>query len=523
MYKIIFSFFLLLPLFSWAKRNSDPSWEEMIRSSDFIVRVQITKGGDFEAKAKRIKTYKGEDLKEFSIKGYSDKSAKMNYLKSGDKYIMFLKKTENPEVFKVWSPTAGFHKMQKSYVQYDLLQTTKYLTQEFYALDEFETFLDVAIHQDKDNSKFFNEHLELIGKKSLAPICAQYVMMLQIAGHEEYHPDFLEIMHNKEIDCRVALARYLGAVHNDESRMSLVTLLNDRDEIVAEEAANQLIHFDKELAGKALLRKLTDQNPPSLLSENGSISSFKLKLVKSLVAIDYKPTVDVLAPMLSTTNKYLFNLVLQAIGDLHGKGYLPELEKHFANKDTEMYHTIFEHVCTNKLENGEKLIAQFLNEHDKSGTEDYSYLVSSKYAGKFYSEQTTSFLIDNFKKLSKSQLDVSVKNSWAVNHFDYFSTFEVEHVKQDMYSICGDLLNVDFAAIQSDTVFNVDSNLIDIENDFSLGLFSQYLTKVGNVEDLVFLHKLEAQLNIDSAKRREVVGLIAKLEEKINANKEQQD
>ena len=518
-YKIIFSFLLVTPFLGFARENFDPTWEEMIASSDLIAKVEFITAGTFEANAKLLKTYKGTTEKELLIKGFSHKSSKLNHMTKGSQYIVFLKKEGS--AYKVWSPTAGFHKLQKGYVQYNLLQTTRYVTQEFYGLKLFEQFLKAAIDVDEDHSKFYASHIKMVDKKKLQPICAQYLMMLELTGYKEYHPEFLEIINNEDPDSRIALVRYLGVIHTDEARKILITLLDDKDDIVAEEAANQLIFFDKELAGKALLNKLRSTgNINNLLADNGSISQLKLKLVKSLVALDYKPAISTIIPMLYTTNRYLFTLVLDALTELKADGYMYHFENHVINDHIGLYHVIFKHICKHKMTNGKELITNFIKTKDKAIWVDYAYLVSSFGVGSFNDSETRTFLINDFDQMVNSNLNMETKNIWATNFFDYFTLFKVESSKKDIYRIAEKLVDLDFDQIKSNTLDTNNTQLIKINNYFGLELFSEYLIATGDANDLAFLHKLESSVDFSQKQRKKVMVFIAKLESKINSGAE---
>ena len=84
-----------------AKADSwvDPSWKEMLDSSEVIALIQYTSNGDFRASAKILNIYKGQ-LKigdEIWVSGFSNRYGPIDKMKTGDKYLVFLNLSQPTE------------------------------------------------------------------------------------------------------------------------------------------------------------------------------------------------------------------------------------------------------------------------------------------------------------------------------------------------------------------------------------------------------------------------------------------
>ena len=84
-----------------AKADSwiDPTWREMLDSSDVVALVQYTSPGDFRASARVLTVYKGQ-LKAGDaiwISGFSNRYGPIDKMHKGDKYLVFLYGSEPSE------------------------------------------------------------------------------------------------------------------------------------------------------------------------------------------------------------------------------------------------------------------------------------------------------------------------------------------------------------------------------------------------------------------------------------------
>ena len=518
-YKITFLLLLIFAKEIKARNVKDPTWQIMIDSSEVIARVKFTSGGTFLAKANILTIYKGSlDNDEITIHGFSDKNVKVNYIEEGDEYFVFLKRKY--DTLSVWTPTTGFFKVDKKKIQYNLLLTTRYPTQEYYSLKLFEKFIQAAVNKEKDNISFHKELITLVKSKLLYPECAQYILMLKYSGYTTYNPIFLELVFNQEPDTRIAVARLLGNIHTKESRENLVTLLANKDEIVAEEAANQLINFKPEEAGPPLLRKFESiGNPHSLLNEKGTLYPFKITLLRCLVEIQYQPAAKVISHTLQSDNEYLFKISLDAMATLKGEGYISYLGNHISKNKTHLYDDIFKHILEYKIEGSKDLIMEFINQYDKSDT-TYAYLISSKGLGTFNDTLIEDFIAKDFEKFWDSTLSIeSPQNKkWISAYYDFFTNSNAKDCSDKVYYITASLIDYNLEEINSDTIYQVDSNQLKepISFQYPFDYFLAYLSKKGTLKDLIFLHKMESYLVLNEEDKLRLNTTIQILEKRIN-------
>ena len=77
----------------------DPTWKQMLDSSEVVAMIQYTSNGSFRASAKVLAVYKG-DLKtgdEIWISGFSNRYGPIDKVRYGDKYLVFLNRNQYVE------------------------------------------------------------------------------------------------------------------------------------------------------------------------------------------------------------------------------------------------------------------------------------------------------------------------------------------------------------------------------------------------------------------------------------------
>ena len=86
----------------------DPGFVNSILACDCIVDADILNGGPFRAVAQTRKTLKGEAPKIFELEGFNSYNWDTVHqgLSSGSRYILFLSKTDRPDVFATLTPAA---------------------------------------------------------------------------------------------------------------------------------------------------------------------------------------------------------------------------------------------------------------------------------------------------------------------------------------------------------------------------------------------------------------------------------
>ena len=164
----ILSIFFLSTIGVFASTWTDPSWKEMIDSSDLVALIEYSSNGDSRAMANIVEIYKGEaKSSSIWISGFSGRFGPIDSVKKGEKFIVFLNYYEPTEraisywsdeakndkkyepylkglkegkCYYVWTPTSGDLRVKNDEVQYDLVQTSFYGNQKYYPLKEFTVF-----------------------------------------------------------------------------------------------------------------------------------------------------------------------------------------------------------------------------------------------------------------------------------------------------------------------------------------------------------------------------------------------
>src|SRR6056297_911576 len=294
---LIFFVYILLTFNSkvlGADSWTDPKWSEMIEGSDLIALVEFTSSGEFEAKAKVLTIYKGEVAeKEIWISGYSNKFGPINRKRVGDRFIVFLRQylvnddsaeylneqlKNEPEreeyinalksdnAYGVWTPTAGFLKITGENVKYNLIRTTVDENNEFYSLDEFETFLRVLGEENKN--WFHKEILDRLNDQTDHRKLTQYLMMLSLSNFQSFDPIFAEIIKDKKTETYFALARLLGQIENKKASQLLVKLLSSENSLVQGEVVRQLKNRELDSIGPILVDHLSVAGKDGLYTSN---------------------------------------------------------------------------------------------------------------------------------------------------------------------------------------------------------------------------------------------------------------
>jgi len=138
-----------------------------------------------------------------------------------EEYINALK---SDNAYGVWTPTAGFLKITGENVKYNLIRTTVDENNEFYSLNEFETFLRVLGEENKN--WFHKEILDRLNDQTDHRKLTQYLMMLSLSNFQSFDPIFAEIIKDKKTETYFALARLLGQIENKKASQLLVKLLS---------------------------------------------------------------------------------------------------------------------------------------------------------------------------------------------------------------------------------------------------------------------------------------------------------
>lgn len=415
-----------------ADQWTDPSWKEMIDSSDVIALIEYTSRGDFRAQAKPIIIYKGElKARLIWISGFSNRYGPIDKMRPGDRYIVFLKFYEptgstvrywteqigeKPELedyfealkagnaYYVWSPTSGDLKVQGRKVQYDLLQTTHYDSQAFHPLGEFETFLTATTQRNR--SAFYAQTLEKVKSNFSSETCAQYLMMLYLTSFNVFDPVYQTIADGRHPEANYALAQLLGQMEGEKSRDILVQLINHENSIVQGEAVRQLSDESPQFIGEILLAHLSSAGGGGIHRSNvmdpvrNEIDGGKIEIIKTLGKLKYRPAVNKLLLLLETEDAYFFKLVVDVLLELGSKDFVPYLNQHLEKGTKPLIFEICQIITKNDLKECTPSLMEFISSHNRNDHPGYEYAIS-KHMGlaHFENQEIRDFLMKDFDNL----------------------------------------------------------------------------------------------------------------------------
>ena len=465
---------LILCIIGSIKADSwkDPTWEEMINKSDVIALVEYTSNGDFRAKAKPLKIYKGKINNEVWIAGFSNRFGPIDIMSTGDKYIVFLsfnkptkrrlkywkervdedetlkeyyESIKNGNSYYVSSPTSGDLKVKSDSIQYNLLQTTFYRGQQFYSLKEFENFLQAALKKVSKRliKTFHNDIIEKINQNEDDRLNSQYLMMLYLSNFKGYISAFTTISKQQESRSCYALAKLLGKVKDKKSTDILVELLANENSIVQGEAVRQLSKEKTNFIGPILLSYLQTAGEKGIYPNNlmnpvrNSLDGGKIEIIRTLGEIKYKPAAPQLLTLLETKNDYLFILVIDVLQQLGSKDYIPYLNKHLENGTDDLIFEICSLIVKNDLNECLPALMNFIENHDKTKHSSKDFTISwASGLGHFNNDEVKQFLIKDFQSVLKMKGGDFIDNKkyWLEEYIETFDRLDIETSKEDIYN-----------------------------------------------------------------------------------------
>lgn len=450
----------------------DPSWKEMLDSSEVVALIQYTSNGDFRATAKIINIYKGQ-LKigdEIWVSGFSNRYGPIDKMSKGDKYLVFLNLSEssekrmeywneellkNPELkdyvealktnkaFYVWSPTSGDLKVESKKVQYDLIQTTFYKKQKFYSLTDFEYFLN-AQNNIEQRSKLCKELLAKIKPVSENDASSQNLMKLYLLNYSVYDNVFYKYSKIKNPSSKFALALLIGNIKNEQSKQVLLTLLKDKHSLVQGEAVRQLSKNSSTEVGAVLLQQLKDANPynsgPNYIMNPvmNRIDGGKSQIIKTIGEIGYKPAIPELLTMLETKDQNEFKLIVETLRKLETKEYTRYINNHLDNLDDKMVLQLCFIIRDDSLTECIPSLMNYVKRHDRTvwPTKECSI---SKHIGLAHFKRDTviQFLYTDFIELMKmpntNKESIDTKQKWVNEYIQSFIELKIDKPKNLLY------------------------------------------------------------------------------------------
>jgi hypothetical protein len=451
----------------------DPSWKEMLDSSEVIALIQYTSNGDFRASAKILNIYKGQ-LKigdEIWVSGFSNRYGPIDKMSKSDKYLVFLNLSEptedrveywneemlkkpelkdyveslkNKKAFYVSSPTSGDLKITGKKVQYDLIQTTFYRKQNFYSLHEFEIFLQ-SYSDNTLRGNLSKELLNNIKPPKESESCSQDLMKLYLLRYNEFDDVFEQYAKVKNPSSKFALALLMGNINNEKSTQVLLTLLKDKHSLVQGEAVRQLSKSSSDAVGPVLLKELKDANPYNSGPNNimnpvmNQIDGGKSQIIKTLGDIEYNPAIPELLTMLETKNDREFKQIVTTLRKLGTKEYATYINKHLDNLDDKMVLQLCFIIQEDSLTECIPSLMRYVKRHDRTVWPTKECTVS-KYFGLAYFKTDTvkQFLYSDFLDLMKmpntNDESIDTKQKWVNEYILSFIDLGISKPKESLYN-----------------------------------------------------------------------------------------
>jgi hypothetical protein len=450
----------------------DPSWKEMLDSSEVIALIEYNSNGDFRASAKILNIYKGQ-LKigdEIWVSGFSNRYGPIDKMSKGDKYLVFLnlsepsekrmeywneellKKSELKEyvealktkkAFYVWSPTSGDLKVKGKKVQYDLIQTTFYKKQKFYSLTDFEYFL-TAHNDNEKKTKLCMELLAKIKPASESEANSQNLMKLYLLKYKEYDAVFEKYSKIKNASSKFALALLMGNINNEQSKQVLLTLLKDKHSLVQGEAVRQLSKNSSNEVGAVLLQQLKDANPYNSGPNNimnpvmNRIDGGKSQIIKTLGEIGYKPAIPELLTMLETKDDDEFRLIVETLRKLETREYANYINKHLDNLDDKMVLQLCFIIRDDSLTECIPSLMNYVKRHDRTVWPTKECSISKHFGlAHFKTDTVKQFLYSDFIELMKmpntNKESIDTKQKWVNEYILSFIDLGIYKPKNELY------------------------------------------------------------------------------------------
>lgn len=458
--------FLTLTIQTKADSWRDPSWKEMLDSSDLVALVQYSSSGTERASAKIITTYKGllKSGDQVWISGFSNRYGPIDNMKKGDTYIVFAnlnapdaKRTEywtnelktRPELknyveafkqnkaFYVWTPTSGDLRVKGKTVQYDLIQSSFYNDQDFYSIEDFEDFLFTYYNQCEKKA-FIDCILQKLKPANESELSTQYLMKLFLLGFNQYDSVFKNYVTVNNTSSKYALAQLLGNIHSVESRNILIDLLNDQHTLVQGEAVRQLKNEPAEIVAPILLAHLKKASEANLGSSNimdpvmNTMKGGKLEIIETLGALKYKPAVSDLLLELNTNDEVVFKTAIEALKQIGSTEYIPYINKHLDSKTDELIYTISNMIADDSLVQSLSSFKNFIATCDRNKHPGYEYTISTCCGiGHFSDAATISFMLSDFARFFtyKDSLESSKQEKWYRNYIESFTHLKVKEAR----------------------------------------------------------------------------------------------
>lgn len=474
MKKVMFIFlFCCFSYFSYADTWMDPSWKEMIDSSEVIALVRYTTSGAYKSKARILKVYKGSTKsKTIYISGFSGRHGPIQYNIAGTRAVVFLnqnnpnwystsdiketpfyklklkafyKKAIQGKAYHVWTPTSGDYKIKGRKAKFNLLYTTQYRDIKKNSFRELDQLL-VAIHSN-DRSIYHKQIIQKIKTHENDLLNSQYLMMLYLSAYNKIDSSFYKIIEKKGFMSNWALAILLGSITSNETRDLLIQILNHNNSIVQGEAVRQLAQYDADYIGPILLDKLEQAShlgiyPSGFMNPLRNVThGARIQIIKTLGEIGYKPAGERLAPLLLTNNENELRTIVISLEQLNSKAHVKYINKHLKDLNYDIIYEIVELIDYYKLEDCRSGLMHFITNHNRSKFRDYTYTMGP-YSGisLFKDDETIEFILKDIQSFLSNSDTVNSKNryQWYSDYITTLTKLNAEKGKSSIYDIIYD-------------------------------------------------------------------------------------
>ena len=470
---ILILFYVTCSLPVLAESWRTPTWGEILANSKVIAIVEFAsrEGDRLEVKINTL--YKGPVGvgEHILLSGFRDELVKMG---AGDKFLVFLKRNlytahinkklaENSteqsnnqrSSYRIWTPLDGYLAIKGDSIQYELSWTSFYHESPYYPLDKFDTFLNIYLKK-KAPQAYFQELVSEIGEVDNQQVKRQHILQLYLLGYKTYHEVFAHYLEVKSPYTKSALAKLMGNIKTENSRMLLTRLLDDPYGLVQVETVKQLKNEPPELAGPTLLTKLRssyqkDGNLPRYKSKKGRLTAEgQSEIIKTFGEWRYKPALSELLLLLETRYEHLFKLSLEAVRKIGTREHIPYLNKHLDNKTYQLVPSIANAIARDSLTVCLPSLKRFISTSNRDYHYSFASILLPRHGlGRFEDPSTVDFLLADFKHFLtyKDTLSNSNQREWALQYFKTFAHWRTREARPLIFKYLFDWMgiNLDFA------------------------------------------------------------------------------
>lgn len=503
----------------------DPSWRQMLDSSDVVALIQYSSRGKFRAEANVVEVYHGAITTgaRIWVSGFSNRYGPIDEVHVGDRFVVFLSlNTYRPNdsdyyenrikqgelerefvdaimsnrAYWVASPTSGDLRVKGSKVQYDLLQTTFYSKQPFRSLRVLERFLAAFYHGEWKGALVSTLRSELKEGRPEQEH-AQALIMLELMRECRIDPSYERFIHAEVPDVRYALAKLAGCSVDPFREQILLALLRDPHSIVQGEAVRQIRSLPAEVVGPALLAQLPTANPasfgPSDITDPvmNRVNGGQEQIIETLGDIGYEPAIDALVALLWDGDSDTFELVAGALRKMKSYAHVPYMRQYLRSGNTLNVFNICMEIVRDSLVECIPDLMHFIHTHDRTAHPDKAVAVTTCCGlGHFRSDTITAFMRYDFQYLldsvpSQAYEPIDNKSDWVEEYVSTFIQQGDSSIRRGLYDFMYDYYAFDYRFYSDTMLFVLKKHLQDSIGDLVRSTFTD--AEVKDVQVVVYL------------------------------------